>query len=409
MRFVFDWRTGSRVCRSAWPTPAVSTGGHGPKLLSANAGILATLILATVTTNAAAPDASAIGQLTTQFAPDDPGCALLIRSQGQVKLASGYGVRDLRSQATIDTSTDFRLASLTKQFTAMAVMLLVHDGRLSYDATLGELLPGFPGYAQRITVRHLLTHTSGIADYEELMQTHGAQAPYSPTQQIQDHEVLALLRTQAAPMFVAGDRWAYSNSGYVLLGLIVARVSGQPFGDYLNERIFRPLGMRHTVLFQAGQNSVSRRAFGHVRSGDRFVVSDQSSTSATQGDGGIYSNIDDLARWDAALEEHALLPASAMQAALTPVTLEQGREARWPELPDEDNLAPGQPVAYGFGWFLDPYMGHDRMWHFGTTEGFRTAIMRFPADRLTVAVLCNRTDVDAIALARRLADAYLRR
>jgi CubicO group peptidase (beta-lactamase class C family) len=378
-------------------------------MVIAGQAIIASMILVTATSSAGVPADSVIGQLMAQYAPDDPGCALLIRSQGQVKIARGFGLRDLQSRAKIDLNTNFRLASLTKQFTAMAVMQLVHDGRLRYESTLDELLPGFPEYAKRITVRHLLTHTAGIADYEELMQTRGVQPPYSPTHQIQDDEVLALLRNQATPIFAAGDRWAYSNSGYVLLGRIVAKVSGQPFGDCLNARIFRPLGMRNTVLYRAGQNSVSRRAFGHVKSGDRFVVSDQSATSATQGDGGIYSSIEDLALWDAALEAHTLLPASAMQAALAPVTLNQGREAHWPETPDEDNLAPGQPVAYGFGWFLDPYMGHERMWHFGTTEGFRTAIMRFPSDRLTVAVLCNRTDVDAIALARHLADAYLRR
>jgi CubicO group peptidase (beta-lactamase class C family) len=379
-------------------------------MVSAKAGLLATLILATATSSASGPgDSAVLGRLTAQFAPDDPGCALLIRSHGQVSLARGYGVRDLRSRAKIGPNTNFRLASLTKEFTAMAVMLLVHDGRLRYDTTLAELLPGFPNYAQRITVRHLLTHTSGIVDYEELMGARGVQPAYSPTHQIQDDEVLRLLTHQATPMFIAGDRWSYSNSGYVLLGLIVAKVSGQAFGDFLNQRIFRPLGMRDTVLFRAGQNSVPHQALGHVRTGDQLVQSDQSATSATQGDGGVYSNVEDLARWDAALEAHTLLPASVMQPAFTAVKLNQGREARWPETPDEDNLAPGQPVAYGFGWFLDPYLDHRRMWHFGTTEGFRTAIMRFPEDRLAVVVLCNRTDVDAIALARHIAESYLRR
>lgn len=360
------------------------------------------------TANAVAAGDSTMQQITARFAPNEPGCALLIRSHGQVRAANGYGVRDLESGTTIDSKTNFRLASLTKQFTAMAVMLLVHDGRLTYESKLADLLPGFPAYAQRITVRHLLTHTSGIADYEALMLAAEPQPPYSPVHQIQDDAVLALLQTPAAPDFIAGDRWSYSNSGYVLLGLIVAKVSGQPFGDFLNDRIFRPLGMRDTVLFRAGQNTVSRRAMGYIRSGDRFLRSDQSATSATQGDGGIYSNLDDLARWDAALEGHSLLPSSAMQPALVPVTVAQGRHARWPDAPDEDNLAPGQPVDYGFGWFLDPYHGHARMWHFGTTEGFRTAIMRFPSDRLTTAVLCNRTGVDAIALALQIAEPYLR-
>ncbi|MGA2592761.1 MAG: serine hydrolase domain-containing protein, partial [Bryobacteraceae bacterium] len=201
--------------------------------------------------------------------------------------------------------------------------------------------------------------------------------------------------------------WAYSNSAYVLLGLAVARVSGEPFGEFLRRRIFDPLRMRDTLAYVNGRNTVPNRAYGHTRQGAQFVETDQSPTSATLGDGGVYSNLADLAKWDDALQEHSLLPAEQMRPALTPVKLADGSEPKWPTSPGDDYLNPGKPVAYGFGWFLDPYEGHVRMWHTGSTMGFRTVIERFPADKLTIVVLCNRTDLDPAKLALTAAGTFL--
>lgn len=340
----------------------------------------------------------------------EPGCAVLVRERGRTIVARGYGLRAVGGDEPIGSRTNFRLASVTKQFTAMAVMLLVHDGRLGYDTTLADVFPDFPAYGRQITVRHLLTHTAGLPDYEELMEARERDGGphYTPERQIGDEAVLALLEQEPKPRFAPGSQWAYSNSGYVVLGLIVSRVSGQPFADFLRERVFRPLGMHHTLLYRRDTETILERAYGHERSAAGLVVSDQSSTSASQGDGGVYSNLEDLARWDAALESHRLLPAREMQAALTPVHLADGSEPRWPDTTgDEDNLAPGEPVSYGYGWFLDPSAGHHRMWHFGTTQGFRSALMRYPDDRLTVVVLCNRMDLDARALALETASQYL--
>jgi CubicO group peptidase (beta-lactamase class C family) len=329
-----------------------------------------------------------------------PGVAVLVRKDGKTIVQRGYGVRDLRSFAPIDARTDFRLASFTKQFTAMAVMLLVHDGKLRYDDRLTRIFPDFPEYGRAITVRHLLTHTSGLPDYEELM----SGGPWTEARQIRDDEVLALLKRQPAPRFAAGTSWAYSNSGYVVLGLIVAKISGVPFGDFLRQRMFQPLHMNHTLVYIKGRNSVPNRAFGHTKQGEDFVETDQSSTSATQGDGGVYSNLEDLAKWDQALRTHALLSGAEMAPALTAMRLADGSETRWPEAPGDDNLNPGKLVAYGFGWFLDPYAGRARMWHSGTTRGFSTVIERFTTEKLTIVVLCNRTDLDASQLALQVAD-----
>jgi CubicO group peptidase (beta-lactamase class C family) len=338
-----------------------------------------------------------------------PGLAVLVKKEGTVLFEKGYGLRRIKARAPITPHTDFRLASVTKQFTAMSVMLLERDGKLRYESTLTEIFPDFPAYGKAITIRHLLTHTSGLPDYEDLMdqeeKSHGKR--WSPARQIQDEEVLALLEKQTRGKFAPGTSWAYSNSGYVVLGLIVAKASGVSYPEFLKRRIFDPLHMQNTLAYQRGSKEIPRRAFGHSRERGKFILSDQSSTSATLGDGGVYSNLEDLSKWDEALGKHPLLSATKMQAALTPVKLADGREPHWPAQPDGDNLAPGKPVSYGFGWFLDSYPGHPRMWHSGTTIGFRNVIERFTTDHLTIVILSNRADFDPTALALKIADIYL--
>jgi CubicO group peptidase (beta-lactamase class C family) len=162
--------------------------------------------------------------------------------------------------------------------------------------------------------------------------------------------------------------------------------------------------MKQTLAFEKGRGEVSSRAFGHARVEGGFREADQSPTSATLGDGGVYSSLEDLARWDEALAAHTLLSPSAMKPALTPARLADGTEPRWPEgSAGGDNLEPGRPVAYGFGWFLDPWRGRPRHWHHGETSGFRSVIERFPDHRLTVVILANRDDLDVRALALRVA------
>ena len=375
--------------------------GGRPRLRRVSRPASFLLLSFTLTAVASAADIDAI------FAPlanaKTPGAAVLVRQNGHTIFQRGYGIRDLRTLSRIDAQTDFRLASFTKQFSAMAIMLLVHDGKLRFDQRLTDIFPDFPAYGQAITVRHLLTHTSGLPDYEDLMQP----GPWTAAHQIQDDEVLGLLKRQTAGKFAPGANWAYSNSGYVVLGLIVAKVSGQPFGRFLADRIFRSLHMTHTLVYVNGTNTVPNRAYGHTKEGDHFIETDQSSTSATLGDGGIYSNLEDLAQWDRALESHALLSDAEMRPALSPVTLNNGSQPRWPMTPDDDNLHPGQPVAYGFGWFLDPFDSRPRMWHTGTTMGFRTAIERFTAEKLTIVILCNRTNLDPGKLALQVSRALI--
>jgi CubicO group peptidase (beta-lactamase class C family) len=341
--------------------------------------------------------------------PDAPGFAVLVRQNGKTAFERGYGVRDLRTKAKIDARTNFRLASCTKQFTAMAIMLLARDEKLRYDDKLTKFFPNFPAYGKGITIRNLLTHTSGLPNYGDLMDTEKKTGGplWTPEHQIQDEEVLQLLERASKGVFAPGTSWAYSNSGYVLLGLVVAKVSGQPFGEFLRQRIFSPLHMDRTLLYVKGKNEVVNRAFGHSKENGTFKETDQSSTSATLGDGGIYSNLEDLAKWDDALRNHTLLNEKEMQPALTPMKLADSSEPHWPSETNDDNLHPGKPVSYGFGWFLDPYQGRQRMWHTGGTMGFFTVIERFPDDHLTVIILSNRTDWDREKLALQVADLFL--
>jgi CubicO group peptidase (beta-lactamase class C family) len=368
---------------------------------------------------AAAAEDQMIPKIEAIFAPlsdaRSPGVAVLVRRGDRTVFERGYGVRDLKSLAAIDAETNFRLASCTKQFTAMAIMLLVHDKKLKFEQNLAEIFPDFPAYGATITIRSLLHHISGLPDYETLMEQEEKSGgrKWTEENQIHDADVLALLEKEHTTQFAPGTKWAYSNSGYVLLGLVVAKVSGKSFGDFLHERIFAPLKMDHTVAYERGKNEVANRAFGNSRDGSAWKQTDQSSTSATLGDGGVYSSLSDLAKWDEALEKNTLLSEVEMRAALTPAALVGGAKPVWPA--DQDRPA-GTPVAYGFGWFLDPYRGHARMWHYGESTGFQTYIERFGASAsetgrldqtaLSIVVLCNRTDLDPEALAAKVADLY---
>ena len=273
-----------------------------------------------------------------------PGMAVGVMQNGKLVFARGYGLAYLEKRTPITPATDFRLASLTKQFTATAIMLLVHDGKLRYEDTLTKVFPEFPTYGSAITIRQLLNHTSGLKDYEPLYDAHLSadhpeKAPQIP--QIRDKQVLRLLEEQTTTDFSPGSKWEYSNSGYSVLAMVVERVSGEPFEDFLAKRIFEPLQMDHTLAFVKGKNIVPNRAFGYSKDKEGgWAFSDQSPTSAVLGDGGIYTSIEDMAKWDRALRDHKLLNAEEMQPAVTPVEVAGGVQK-----PD------GSPSSYALDGF----------------------------------------------------------
>jgi CubicO group peptidase (beta-lactamase class C family) len=357
--------------------------------------ILAVILIGSVADFAQVSDSQIDALFTKVTNPRDPGCAVLVIRNGKPVFRKGYGVSDLRSQHAIGPETNFRLASLTKQFTATSIMLLVRDGKLRYEEHLTDVFPEFPAYGKAITIRHLLNHTSGLIDYEDILSKEYAGVADEKIPQIKDAGVLALLEQQTGTRFPPGTRWDYSNSGYAVLAMIVERRSGMSFGNFLRTRIFRPLEMNQTVAYEKGKNEVANRAYGHTRGENGWRETDQSSTSAVLGDGGIYTSLEDLEKWDRALSRHTLLSENEMAPALTPpiAPLQKPDGSRAPQ--------------YGFGWFLDPDRGHRRYAHYGETVGFRTAIQRFPDDGLTIIVLANRAEVDAPAMAERVADLYL--
>ena len=327
--------------------------------------------------------------------PSSPGLSVIVLKNGEAVFVGTYGLANLETQTAITPNTNFRLASFTKQFTAMCVMLLVDDGKLSYDDTLTKIFPDFPAYGSAITVRMLLTHTSGLKDYEDIYSAQFPGADDRKIPQINDMQILAMMKQQTSGDFPPASRWRYSNTGYAMLAMIVEKVSGKSFGTFLRERIFVPLGMKNTVAYEKGKNEVPNLAFGYTNKDSRWIEADQSSTSAVLGDGGIYSNVEDLAKWDRALRVHTLLSAAEIQAAFTPVKVPGGAKTQ-----------DGTPTEYGFGWFLDPYNGRKRTWHSGTTTGFRTFIDRFTDEELTIIILCNRDDLQPGKLADRVADLY---
>lgn len=348
------------------------------------------------------------GQLDAIFSgvasPQTPGFAVIVRRNGGTLYEHEVGMRDLRSGQPIDAHTNFRLASFTKQFTAMAIMLLVHDGKLRYDEQLTNIFPEFPAYGRTITIRNLLNHTSGLIAYEDLMDKKYAGKSWEEIPQITDAEVLALAEQQTGTKFPPGTKWEYSNGGYCVLAMIVEKISGMPFAEFLDQRIFAPLKMDHTVAHVDGKDVVPNRAYGYTNDAGTWLETDQSPTSATLGDGGIYTSLDDLARWDDSLRNHTLLSTEEFQPAVTP----QNSDAVLVENPDDPSKSSGKkPAPYGFGWFLDPYHGHPRMWHSGSSIGFRTVIERFTDINLTIIILSNRGDLDTSALALRAADLYL--
>lgn len=329
--------------------------------------------------HAGADAESRIDALMRAYQGAVPGAGVAVLHHGARLLRRAYGLADVESRIDATAATNYRLASMTKQFTAAAILLLAEDGRLSIDDPVRKWLPKLPGAAAAIAIRHLLTHTSGLIDYEDLI-------PDGTTEQLRDADVLALLQAENRSYFPPGTNYRYGNSGYCLLASIAARASGMDFAAMLRRRIFRPLGMQGTVAFEAGISAVPHRAFGHSRIQGAWTRADQSLTSATLGDGGIYSSVDDLAKWDAALGAGGLLRPESLRLAFQPAT------------PTDDPA-----VQYAFGWRISG----ESVWHSGETTGFRNVIVRYPERRLTVIVLTNRDDPAPYPTALEIAKVFL--
>jgi CubicO group peptidase (beta-lactamase class C family) len=313
-----------------------------------------------------------------------PGAAVIVIRNGKILKKAGYGMADLERGVPIETDTAFRLASVSKQFTAMAIMILEEEGRLGYDDPVTRFLPEISRFGSDITIRHLLTHTSGLPDYYDVMvQVSGVERPLTK-------HALAVFSSWGEPLFAPGERYEYSNPGYELLALIVERASGRKFPEFVAERIFAPLGMTHSVVMDQPSPHIAKRALGYRENGDAFEVYDDDPLNYIFGSGGIYSTVDDLYHWDQALYTEKLVSAETLAEAFRP-SRHDGGEA----------------YPYGFGWRLGDHMGRRRVAHAGGWVGFSTFIARYVDDRFSVIVLTNLEDADAEGLANAIAGIYL--
>lgn len=325
----------------------------------------------------AAFDAFADSFLTARVIP---GALVALASDGDVVLVRTYGLADVENDVPVTERSVFEIGSISKQFVAVAVMLLVEEGRLGLDDPVQAHLPEIPSEWYGATVRQLLTHTSGIPDYEEIRSYDVYRFRLTP------EEILRIAHSR--PMdFPPGTGWHYSNTGYVLLSRIVERVEGQPLGRVLAARIFKPLGMTQTRLADP-EAIIPHRAAGYwVDRTDRLINRPPTETSSTLGAGGLLSSARDLALWDAALAGGALLSEASKAAMWTPVTLPEG-----------------EAPAYGFGWVLTPYRGLRTQRHSGQVAGFTAYFARFPDQDAAVIVFLNRYQAQAWPFIERALD-----
>jgi CubicO group peptidase (beta-lactamase class C family) len=303
--------------------------------------------------------------LRQHFRPDAPGATVIVVRDGQVLLRQGYGLADTATGKPMDAAMAQRIGSVTKQFTAVAILQLAEQGKLNLDDDLRTYLPGYPAYPHTVTLRHLLAHSSGIVSY--------TSRPGFIAQMTRDYTPDQLIDTfkHDALLFKPGERFEYSNSNYFILGAIIEKVTGMPYARYLEQAVLAPAGMKDTA-HEGFERSGLPRAAGHAPQGERFAPSGPLSMTQPYASGALLSTVDDLARWDAALNGGKLL---------RPATLKQALSAR--------PLANGKPGPYGYGWFIGSFLGERTEEHGGGINGFSSKVLRIPSAKLFVAVLTN--------------------
>ena len=328
------------------------------------------------------------------YTPNLPGATVIVVKDGRVVLRKAYGLANVELQVPMQPESVLALASLSKQFTAAAILKLAEEGRLSVSDEISKLLPSYPTHGQKVLIEHLLTHTSGL---NALSETSDLRAVSSQEGKLID--VLGDWVKDLPPDSAPGERWAYSNWGYNLLGAIIEQVSGQSYAEYLRRQIFEPLGMSHTYYADRRQ-IIPLRATGYDAPAEAVfnVLPSRSRIFLPSGAGGLLSTIDDLARWDEALYGDRILSAASKAKMFTPFRLNGGAS-----------------TGYGYGWDIGDYDGHWVQEHAGGTTGFVSHMVRMPDDHVFVVILSNRASmamplqatahrVAAIALGRPIAD-----
>jgi CubicO group peptidase (beta-lactamase class C family) len=309
-----------------------------------------------------------------------PGAAVMVIRDGEIIHSRGYGYADLAREKPITADTAFRLTSVSKAFTAMAVMMLEEQGKLNFDDEVREYIPQLKRFGP-ITLRHLLIHTSGLPDYYDVMDTSSGDPSNA--------DVMDYYGTWGEPLFSPGERYEYSNPGYEILAHVVELVSGQSFASFMKEKIFVPTGMKDSVIHDHTLPVIPERAIGYETAGDGFVLNDYDPLNGITGSGGQYSSINDFYRWGQALQHNTLVSEETMQQALTAASASGGDE-----------------FDYGFGWVVSSYRGHKKHSHSGSWVGFRMSYAHFPDVGLSIAVLMNIMEGKPVKLSNRVADIY---
>jgi CubicO group peptidase (beta-lactamase class C family) len=311
-----------------------------------------------------------------------PGLALLVARDGEIVRAQGYGFANVELQVPVKPETLFQSGSMGKQFTATAVMMLVEEGKIGLDDSLTKYFPEAPKSWKQVTVRELLSHTGGFTDYPK---------DFDFRKDRTEDQLLKIV--EGIPLaYPPGTKWSYANLGYLTLGVLIHRVSGEFYGDFLQKRVFRPLGMDTTRIINEADIIPNRASGYRLVKGELKNQEWVSPTLNTTADGSLYFSILDLAKWDAALYTEKLLKKSSLDLMWTPVKLKNGK-------PNSDH--------YGFGWFCNQIRGHRVIEHEGAWQGFTTNISRYVDDKLTVVILTNLAGPEPDDLSHHVAGIYV--
>ncbi|HEX5886929.1 MAG TPA: serine hydrolase domain-containing protein [Pyrinomonadaceae bacterium] len=305
-----------------------------------------------------------------------PGLSLAVINNGEIVLARGYGLANVEHQAPVKPETIFQSGSVGKQFTAAAVMLLVEDGKLNLDDKLTKYIANSPESWNKITVRHLLTHTSGMTDYPK---------DFDMRRDYTEDDLVQMIKSTPLA-FQPGEKYSYSNLAYVMLGVLIRKVSGKFYGDFLQERVFKPLDMSTARVISEADIVANRAAGYRVVNGQLKNQNWVSPSLNTTADGALYLTVYDMAKWDAALYTEKLLKRASLDAMWTPVKLNNGKTH-----------------PYGFGWALGQVRGHRIVEHGGSWQGFKSHISRYVDDKLTVVVFANQSRANPSKIAHYVA------
>ena len=347
--------------------------------------VIAPSIARSQTTSDVPPDVSSAvstyvrGEMQRQHIP---GVALLVSRGGKIVQAEGFGLSNVELQVPVKPETVFQSGSVGKQFTATAVMMLVEQGKVGLDDPLTKYFPDAPATWKEVTVRELLSHTAGFGDYP---------GKFNFRKDWTEAELLKLV--ESIPLaYPPGTKWDYSNLGYLTLGILIHRVTGEFYGDFLQQNIFHPLDMQTTRIISEADIIPNRAAGYRLVKGELKNQEWVAPMVNTTADGSLYFSILDLAKWDAALYSEKLLKRSSFDQMWTPAKLKNGQ-------PNKE--------GYGFGWSIEERHGHHVVSHTGSWQGFKSAIARYVNDQLTVVVLANLAEAKPGAIAERVADMYL--